>query len=62
MDYHLICVHPFGKYVKGQQITDHDEVESLLDDREHHFVRIYAPPLPVVEHAPVEVEREDKLL
>lgn len=54
MDYHLICVHPFGKYVKGQMVTDAEEVEVLLSDRDHHFVRIAAPPLPVVEqeHAP----------
>jgi hypothetical protein len=42
MKFHLICVHAFGKYVKGQKITDPDEVEALLADREHHFVRIAA--------------------
>lgn len=43
MQYHLICVHSFGKYVKGQMITDPEEVALLLEDREHHFVRIPAP-------------------
>lgn len=55
MDYHLVCVHPFGKYTKGQQITDEKEVAELLDDREHHFVRIAAaaePAAPEAEPAP----------
>lgn len=43
MDYHLVCVHPFGKYTRGQMITDEEEVTALLDDREHHFVRIAVP-------------------
>jgi hypothetical protein len=43
MDYHLVCVHPFGKYAKGQMVTDEAEVTTLLDDREHHFVRIAVP-------------------
>lgn len=43
MKYHLVCVHPFGKYTKGQRITDPDEVEKLMQDRDHHFVRIPAP-------------------
>jgi hypothetical protein len=47
MDYHLVCVHPFGKYARGQMITDADEVATLLDDREHHFVRIAVPAAPV---------------
>lgn len=42
MNYHLICVHPFGKYVKGQKVTDAAEVSKLLADREHHFVRVNA--------------------
>jgi len=44
--YHLICVHPFqlaGKnYAKGQRVTDPDEIETLSNDREHHFVRVAA--------------------
>lgn len=43
MQYHLVCVHPFGKYVKGQVVTDQDEVKKLRHDREHHFVKIAAP-------------------
>ena len=43
MKFYLICVHPFGKYTKGQMITDPAEVATLLNDREHHFVRIAAP-------------------
>lgn len=42
MKFYLICVHAFGKYEKGQMITDEAEVQTLLSDREHHFVRIPA--------------------
>ena len=42
MQYNLLCVHPFGKYTKGQIVTDPTEVAKLLTDREHHFVRIAA--------------------
>ena len=43
MKYHLICVHPFGKYTKGQIVTDDAEIEALrLNDRHHYFVRIAA--------------------
>jgi hypothetical protein len=38
--YHLICVHPFGEYKKGDRITDVNEVERLMADRDHHFVRV----------------------
>ena len=57
MKYHLVCVHPFDSYIRGQKITDQDEVERHLNDREHHFVRVPAPeeeapavaaPAPVV--------------
>jgi hypothetical protein len=56
-DYHLVCVHPFGKYVKGQVITDDAEVAKLLEDRENHFNRVQigavAPPTePAVEAPP----------
>lgn len=47
MTYHLICVHPFGVYAKGQKITDPDEVAKLMDDRDHHFVRVLVPQPPV---------------
>lgn len=42
MSYHLICVHPFGKYAKGQKVTDAAEVAKLLADRDHHFVKVAA--------------------
>lgn len=42
-DFHLVCVHPFDKYTKGQMITDPDEVDKLMPDRDHHFVRIAIP-------------------
>lgn len=51
MDYHLICIQPFGKYVKGQMITDAKEVASLLEDRDNHFIRIAIPAAPPVAFA-----------
>ena len=45
MDYHLVCVHPFGKYQKGDVVTDPEEWARLADDHEHRFVRI-APSWP----------------
>ena len=47
MAYHLICVHPFHGFTKGQMITDQGEVTKLLEDREQHFAKIAAPPEPV---------------
>lgn len=52
MGYHLICVQPFGSYDKGQKVTDAGEVASLLVDREHHFVKIAAPPEPEPQPEP----------
>lgn len=42
-NFHLVCVHPFHQYTKGQTITDPALVEELSQDRDHHFVRIAAP-------------------
>jgi hypothetical protein len=57
MDYHLVCVQPFGKYAKGQVVTDPDEWAKLADDHEHRFVRIAIPAAaePVVEEPAAEV-------
>jgi hypothetical protein len=55
--FHLVCVHPFGKYQKGQKITDPTEVNSLLDDREHHFVRVAAPEVEERPEAPSPVKQ-----
>lgn len=41
--YHLVCVTPFHNYVRGQKIEDPVEVENLLKDRDHHFVKVLAP-------------------
>jgi hypothetical protein len=49
--YHLVCVHAFGKYERGQTVTDPAEIESL-GDRDHQFVRITVPdPEPAPEEA-----------
>lgn len=49
--FHLVCRVPFHGYEKGQMVTDPAEVNRLLTseangglDRDHHFVRIAAPP------------------
>jgi hypothetical protein len=57
MSYHLVCVHPFHNYKKGQMITDSAEVKKLLLDREHHFVRINAPPEVKAEEVPVVITK-----
>jgi hypothetical protein len=59
--YHLVCVHPFGVYAKGDLITDAAEVESLMADRDHHFVRITAPdePAPAATEPPVVAPSKD---
>ena len=36
--YHLIVVHPFGVYAKGQAITDPDEVAGMLAGTKHVYV------------------------
>jgi hypothetical protein len=59
MDYHLVCVHPFGKYDRGQMITDPIEVEVLLEDREHNFVRVAAPNEPEAAPEPPAPEPSD---
>lgn len=47
MAFKLVCTLPFHGYVKGQEVTDPVEVAKLMDDREHHFVRVnYEPPAP----------------
>ena len=52
MAFKLVCTHPFHGYEKGQEVTDHDEVARLSEDREHHFVRVAAPlELAVVQAA-----------
>jgi hypothetical protein len=61
-DFHLVCVHPFHNYQKGQMITDPDEVAKHLIDREHHFVRIAIPPVVAPDVLPVEQDVvEDEL-
>lgn len=46
MSFHLVCTNPFKKYTVGQKVTDADEVERLLRDRGHHFVKTAAPEVP----------------
>jgi predicted nucleotidyltransferase len=41
--YNLVCVVPFGSYVKGQIVTDQDEILALIaNDRMQYFVRVAA--------------------
>jgi hypothetical protein len=51
VSYHLICVHEFHGYKKGQLITDPDEIARLRSDREHHFVKIAAKEAPASDDA-----------
>lgn len=56
--FHLVCIHPFSNYTKGQMITDPAEVQKLLLDREHHFNRITEPnpgnPPAVIQPKPAD--------
>lgn len=57
MAFHLICVNAFGKYTKGERVEDQDEVATLSNDRDHHFVRVAAPEEPdAPAPAPAEAE------
>lgn len=63
MSFHLVCVHPWHKYSKGQVVTDPDDIASLSVDREHHFVRVSdtvfaPPPVPPVEFTPPPLPEE----
>lgn len=54
MRYHLLCIHPFHGYLKGQIVTDQEEVSRLLLERDAHFAKYPAPaePEPETEAAP----------
>jgi hypothetical protein len=44
MKHHLVVVHEFGNFVKGQKITDQDEVAAVLASHNHtHVVKVAAP-------------------
>ena len=51
--FNLVCIHPFHGYEKGQLVSDPGEVENLLKDRDHHFVKIAAPPAEETKMTPV---------
>ncbi|MBR0693674.1 hypothetical protein [Bradyrhizobium lablabi] len=47
MRHHLIVVHEFGQYAKGDKIIASDEVAKVLDSPQHtHVVKIAAPDEP----------------
>lgn len=55
MSHHLIVVHEFGNYTKGQRISEAHEVAKVLESPQHtHVVKIAAPaevqPPPLEEH------------
>jgi len=55
--YHLIVVHEFGNYTKGQKITDEAEVAAVLAS--HNHTGVVKIPAPVTEPPPrVEAEPE----
>lgn len=49
MKVHMICVHPFAQYTKGQLITDQELIKKLREHRDHYFVKVAAPADPVDE-------------
>ncbi|NPU23940.1 hypothetical protein [Bradyrhizobium denitrificans] len=58
MAYHLVCVHPFHGYDKGQIVTDPAEVDALMAERDHHFVRIDAPEPAAPAQSPAKAPAE----
>lgn len=65
--YHLVVVHAFAKYQRGDVITDSEVINEILDkaSEKHAFSafvrRIAAPVQPqVVEEIKVEEAKEEK--
>lgn len=57
MNHHLVVVHDFKTYKRGDMITDEAEVANILASPQHpHVVKIQAPtPAPAPDVAPAEV-------
>ncbi len=46
--FHLVVVHDFGTYKRGDRITDPAEVEAVHSENEHNCRRVWKPQeLPV---------------
>lgn len=56
MEFHLVCVHPWGPYKRGDRIEEPSEVARVNSQREKHFVRVPCPPKAMKAQAPREVE------
>lgn len=42
-DYHLVVIHPFGDYRRGDPIADAAEIAAVLDGDNKHHVHKIAP-------------------
>jgi hypothetical protein len=60
MSYHLIVVHPFGIYARGDRITDEAEMQRVLASHNHPSVNKIAAPdaPPAPETAPLTLADE----
>lgn len=55
----LVCIEDFHGHKKGMEITDPVIVAKHLDERPHHFVKVWAPePEPEVAPAPASETTE----
>lgn len=51
--HHLIVVHEFGNYTKGQKITDQAEIETILAGHNHTCIVKIAAPQESADQAPI---------
>lgn len=58
--YHLVVIHPFGSYAKGQAITDPDEVAGILNSPKHQFVNKVPEAGSPFAPAPAPSKKSDK--
>jgi hypothetical protein len=47
MDYHLVCIHPFGKYKRSDVVTDDEEAAALHEAHKDLFVRVLVGAVPM---------------
>jgi hypothetical protein len=52
MAYKYVVTQPFHGYVKGQEITDPDEIAKVLADHDFRVVRVFVPDQPPPDQTP----------
>lgn len=42
VEHHLVVIHPFGQYKRGDRITDADQIEAVKSgDNAHHAHKVF---------------------